>query len=113
MKNLTLILLLLILPLSASAQETVVLSKVQGSAFQDMCSDIIKEAYKKIGINVTFIDFPGARALVMSTQGETDGEIGRMNGLDKKYPTLIKVPVIYAYMESAVFTKKLQFEVTG
>ncbi len=54
--------------------------------------EIIVEAGKRIGLEITFSVLPAKRSLVSSNAGQTDGELHRIEGLEKYYPNLIRVP---------------------
>ncbi|SCA55477.1 putative Periplasmic solute-binding protein [Candidatus Terasakiella magnetica] len=53
---------------------------------------IIQEAGKRVGIKVRFNSHPAKRSLISSNNGESDGELHRIEGLEKYYPNLIRVP---------------------
>ncbi len=74
---------------------------------------ILEEAYKRIGEKVTFNFLPGERALEMSNNGETDGEMFRVDNMQEKYPNLVKIPTSYIQVENVVFTKALNIPVTS
>ena len=54
---------------------------------------ILKHAYKKLGIIIQFDKSPGKRGLILSNEGQRDGEIFRIRGINKKYRNLIMVSV--------------------
>lgn len=53
---------------------------------------LYKEAFGRLGFGVTIIDLPGERALDNANQGIEDGDALRIDGLEKHYANLIKVP---------------------
>lgn len=53
---------------------------------------LVKEAFRRIGIDARVENLPGERALLMSNEGLTDGEALRIAGLEKDYPNLLRVP---------------------
>ena len=66
--------------------------------------EILIEAYARIGISVTTLEFPGERALQMSNSGAADGEVNRIRGIGNKYTNLRLVPVPINALEGIVFT---------
>lgn len=74
---------------------------------------IIKEAYKKLGMETTYEVYPMERCLRMSDSGESDGELARIDGMSDKYPNLIKIPVPISHVEIVVITVHNVFEVRG
>lgn len=76
-------------------------------------AEVLRVAYAKLGIAINGKELPAARALALSNDGVLDGEINRIEGMEKLYPNLIRVPVAIGQMEGVVFTKGLNFPVTG
>ena len=74
---------------------------------------ILKEAYRRIGEEITFNLLPAARALELSNRGVTDGELSRVDNMQEKYPNLVKVPTSYMQVDNVAFTKKLDIHVAG
>ncbi len=54
--------------------------------------DIVAEAGKRIGLTINFKTQPAQRSLITSNEGRTDGELHRIEGLERFYPNLIRVP---------------------
>jgi polar amino acid transport system substrate-binding protein len=54
--------------------------------------NIIVEAGKRIDVKISFRHMPAVRSLVASDSGTTQGELHRVEGLEKLYPNLIRVP---------------------
>lgn len=75
----------------ASAQETLHISGLTPITGTE--HDILREAYKSLGIEVVFHGLPGRRSLRASNDGTFDGEAARMLNLEKRYPNLIRIPV--------------------
>ena len=55
---------------------------------------IVREAYRRIGVEVEIQKYPAERALRLADQGVADGEVQRIDGIDKRYTNLIKVPAV-------------------
>jgi polar amino acid transport system substrate-binding protein len=64
---------------------------------------LLEEAFKRVGFKFVLKTYPGKRALILSNNGETDGEAHRIYGLTNngKYPNLVRIPeiqqIIYNY----------------
>lgn len=54
---------------------------------------VLEQAYKNIGIKVTFKYLPAERSLAHSNSGKYDGEIMRVSLVSEIYENLIKIPV--------------------
>lgn len=54
---------------------------------------VLKAAYGKLGIHVVAKQTPGARSLLLSSEGMLDGETHRIAALAPQYPALIRVEV--------------------
>jgi len=94
----TLILVLMILPISIEAKERTITLNVTGqpplntteqTGFMD---DVAKEAFRRIGIQLKTVRLPAERGLVNANRGIVDGEMSRVKGLDNLYKNLVRVP---------------------
>ncbi len=74
---------------------------------------VLEEAYNRIGIEISSKTLPAERSLILSNNGVTDGEVGRVKAIQNNYPNLVIVPVSINLIEGMVFTKELDFEVKG
>jgi polar amino acid transport system substrate-binding protein len=93
------------------AQQPLILSRTVG-LMGDIGTRVIVEAYRRIGIPVLATTFPGARALIMSNSGLTDGEVFRRSGIQQEYSNLIMIPVPIIYLEGMAFTKNPQIQIS-
>ena len=64
-------------------------SNSAGSGFYAL---VAREAFSRLGITVKFIHLPNQRALINANEGIDDGNMARIEGLEKKYPNLVRVP---------------------
>jgi polar amino acid transport system substrate-binding protein len=71
-----------------------------------VASEILQEAYQQLGIEVVIESVPQARSLILSNDGEIDGEIARIAGLEAQYPNLVMVPVVLIEQEGMAFTRQ-------
>ncbi len=74
---------------------------------------VLREAYRRIGLELQVLAMPGERSLVSANLGDTDAELYRRAGIDKAYPQLLMVPVPLLTYEIVVFTKATSFTVEG
>ena len=92
----------------------IVISTFEVESKLDVTSEtIMKEAYRRLGHSLKVVRFPGERALWAANTGVVDGELFRVDGVDKKYTNLIKVPLNISKLEIVVFAKGKDFRVTG
>jgi polar amino acid transport system substrate-binding protein len=81
--------------------------------FAEVGEAILEEAYRRIGIKVEFIYYPSERALIESNLGNIDGEMYRINDIDKTYTNLIKVPTSYLSAVHYVYSTDPDIKVNG
>ncbi len=96
----------------AMAQDTLTFSRVEGFG-ADITEQVVKEAYHRLGILISAQPLPAERALSLAGSGDLDGEVSRVEGIEKNYPDLVMVPVPVTATEVVVFTKHVIFPVTG
>ncbi len=89
-------------PLVLNTNDTYPRSTPEGKGFHDL---IVKEAFRRIGMQVSIVHLPAERALVNANEGIDDGNFVRIAGLEKKYPNLVMVPEKICDFEFAAFTK--------
>ena len=97
----------------AQTKTKLVFSTIEGSVNAEVSSQVMIEAYKRIGVEIEILAFPGKRTLLVSNSGELDGELFRLDGITKKWSNLIPVPIPINYMEGVVITKGKSFKVEG
>lgn len=95
------------------AQKTLVFSAVEGTFISDINEVIIRDAYKRLGIDIVIKRSPAARALQQSNSGIHDGELFRIANIHKKYPNLVMTPVVLYEVEVRVYSKNHDFKVQG
>ena len=98
---------------TAYAQEPLRFASIINTPDQMVGAEILKLAYKRLGIPIIIVEMPGKRALVESSEGRVDGEVHRIFRVGKDYPTLIRVPTPINYIEPTVFSKRVKFTVSG
>ncbi len=112
MKKLICILIIVFAAFPVYALETLTLARPEGPA-SDIAELVLREAYRRIGIEMQSQTFPAERSLTASNSGLADGEIARLTGLEATYPNLMMVPVAVNRIDVAAFVKKAAFRVNG
>lgn len=74
---------------------------------------IVKEAYRRIGIEAVAVPLPAERALREADAGLTDGDTIRVAGIEAFFPNLMRVPEPVASVDVTVFTRGEAFPVNG
>lgn len=74
---------------------------------------IVREAYRRLGINLVLHRLPGERSLVQANDGKMDGELYRKLGMEREYPNLVIVPVPLQIYEIVIFSRGTSFVVSG
>ena len=97
---------------SAYAQKQLVFS-THNTAVNKICSRILIEAYQKIGLKINIESYPSKRSLIMANTGRVDGEVCRVEGIDKDYSNLVMVPVGLQSFDAVVFTNKQDLSISG
>lgn len=78
-----------------------------------LAARVMREAYRRIGLDLEALPMPGERALLSANQGDTDAELYRRAGIDMAYPQLIMVPVPLLNIEIVAFTKLRGLQLNG
>lgn len=98
---------------SVFAREIVISTFEKPSPIISTAESIMQEAYRRLGHQLKIVKLPGERALFTANKGDIDGELVRVDGVDKNYENLVKVPGNLFTIEFVVFTKEKIFPVTG
>ena len=64
-----------------------------GTAIHALARERVKTVYERAGLKAEFIPLPHKRSLLSANQGIMDAEVGRISGLEKRYPNLLRVNV--------------------
>ena len=106
------IFLLLPAPETARAQERVfristsyksLLSTPEQTGMLDM---LIKEAFRRSGLRAEIVFTPTERSMYDVDAGLLDGEINRIEGMEKNFPNLVMVPEPNMVMDFVAFSKR-------
>lgn len=98
----------LLLPICLQGAEKLTLSGggEDNDPFDRISKEVLTEAYRRIGIEISFKTLPPLRALKLSNTGKLDGEMHRVTDIEKTHPNLIKIPVPINKIEVIAFTIK-------
>lgn len=97
----------------AHAAKYLTFTAIQASDNSNISELVLREAYKKIGYQIFISPFPAKRSLLLANEGHGDGELFRIDGMEKKYQNLVKVPVAINQLDGMVMTRKVTFSVNG
>lgn len=74
---------------------------------------VMREAYRRLGLDLRPAMLPRERALISADSGETDGDLIRAAGIDAHYGNLVRVPEPVVTFDVIAFTAGLKFAVDG
>ncbi len=98
---------------SLHAQEKLTFTSILNSSSAKISEQVIREAYRRLGYDINVVWVPARRALEMANDGQVDGELHRILGIDKRWVNLMRVPNRVNVLEATAFTKSLEFKVAG
>jgi ABC-type amino acid transport substrate-binding protein len=90
-----------------------IFSAPDDAAIQKVSEQVLTEAYGNIGSTFSIKFFPNARSLLIANSGELDGEISRIEGLEKKFINLVRIPVAINYIEANSFVLNSNVHITA
>lgn len=102
----------ILLPAGAMAND-VRIASLDTNQLGGVPEQILTMAYEKLGLSVSFERFPLNKSLEVANAGDMDGETGRVEGLEKKYPNLRRVPVQIDSLDAVALATKPGIEVDG
>jgi len=96
---------------SANAQPSLVINAIAQPPLNTKTHDgfmdeVTREAMKRIGYQLVINQLPAERGLRNANNGLIDGEMSRVEGIDRIYTNLIRVPEKIMSWEFCVFSKK-------
>lgn len=71
---------------------------------------LVKEAFSRIGEQAIITLLPSERSLINANQGVNDGDLVRIDGIDRLYPNLVKVPEKICDFDFVAFSKNADLE---
>jgi len=98
--------LVLGLALSSAADPTVLrLAMNENAVEQSIAAAILKEVYRKAGLEARIEPLPGARANANLLAGQLDGEVARVRSYAERNPTLVRVEPSYYHLRTTAFAR--------
>jgi len=103
------------LPVMASdaVQEVNISTLIGNDPASDIAEQVVREAYRRLGIKLVVHKLPGERTLLYANNGKMDGELYRKLGMEREYPNLVIVPVPLQTYEIVIFSHGTSFVVSG
>lgn len=95
------------------SQEKIVIAAVGGSLDKHVGIAVLTEAYKRIGYEIETVDYDGKEALKASNSGKVDGELQRIDGIDRLFTNLIQIQIPINYIQVYAFSKNISFVTDG
>lgn len=83
--------LLLFAAVTAQAREPYRIGYVPNAQISLESKNRLEVVYARAGLPVEFVPLPQKRSLQMAAEGLLDGDAGRIYGLEKDYPTMVRV----------------------
>jgi polar amino acid transport system substrate-binding protein len=87
--------------LALNTDEVFPRSTPEGTGFEDL---ILKEAFRRMDLDIRIIPLPSERALINVNDGIDDGTFARIAGLEEKYPNMVMVPARISTFPFTAFT---------
>jgi polar amino acid transport system substrate-binding protein len=97
----------------AGAADRVTISLIQGDNASTLGFEVVREAYRRIGLQAEAELMPNERGIVSANNGDTDADTMRMVGLEAKYSNLVRVAEPVMLLNIVAFTSGLDFVVAG
>ena len=94
-------------------EKTLTISAIENEHTHAIAKEVLREAYRKLGYTVRFAYLPGLRALEWANAGETDGDVARIAGTEKKFPNLIPIEVPVIHFKGTAFTKSVEKDINA
>lgn len=100
-------------PQTTKRTKNVIISSIVNEQTHELAKEVVRAAYKKIGLSVEFNDLPARRALEWANSGKTDGDLARIDGTEKEFTNLIKISTPVTEFKGVVFTQKIKKNITS
>ncbi len=75
--------------------------------------EVTREAFRRLGFSVEIAVLPAERALANVNDGVDDGELLRVEGIDAKYPNLVRVPEPVMSVDFVAFARDPGISIDG
>lgn len=81
------------------------LARTENEPLIDVAFDIVREAYRRIGMDAVERTLPGERSVQALNAGEYAGDVIHIAGLEQRYPNLVRVPAPVAYTDMVLVAR--------
>ena len=116
--RLVIALAIFVTPIRALAKPTLVINRAwswpisspDGSGLFDR---VVKEAMARVGVDVELQQLSAERSLANANRGLDDGDGPRIEGIDRIYPNLVRVPEQIVEYDFVAFTNQVDPEIRG
>lgn len=89
---------------AAEFPSKIVLGQIKTSEIQQHVYNFLSPIYRELGIELEVMALPSKRSLVFSNQGNVDGELLRIEGIEENYPNLIPIPITLYQLSAYAYT---------
>ncbi len=107
------ILSLAVLPAASTADATLAIAFLEGSIDQSASRAVMEEAYRRLGVSVSFSVAPAGRAMEAVSEGRLDGELQHYSGMEKRYPDVLRIPIPINYIDMTAVSRQFDFPIRG
>lgn len=83
--------------------DPIVISTTKGDLLHEVNKLLLEEIYRRASIEMIYTTLPPIRSSVMSSTGEVDGELLRVYDYGTLFPSLIRIPTPYTFVELTCF----------
>ena len=87
--------------------EHLTITGLAGDHVHFLVSEVLREAYRRLGCEVRFEYYPGNQSLIWANQGISDGDVARIAGTED-VTDLVRVPTPVYQIEQVAFTKSVK-----
>ncbi len=98
--------------LAVENKKNLFITGIQNEQTHVIAKNVLQEAYRRIGYKVRFKLLPGHRSMGMANNGESDGDIARIDGTQKKFTNLVIIPTPLIEFKGVVFTQNISKEIS-
>ncbi len=95
----------------SQTEKTVTISVMDNVQTHIVATEVVREAYRRIGYKVVFDYLPARRALIWANEGKTDGDVARILKTEKKFPNIVRVPTPVVSFVGVTYTRKIEKDI--
>ena len=90
-----------------------VFATMTGNYETEAAAAVLREAYARLGYEFEVRYYDGHEALIHSNAGLVDGELMRVDGINRQFENLVQIPIPVNYLDIVAFTRDQDFHVHG